>query len=81
LLAAFGYSSTAWRVCSANSNRTGRSAGLLPAYGRTICGVSARSDIVDFDRHDIAATKLAINRQMEHGEVSDATFNLKFRPD
>jgi hypothetical protein len=33
------------------------------------------------DCHDIAATKLAVDRQIEYGEVSDATFNLEFRPD
>jgi hypothetical protein len=41
----------------------------------------ARGDIVDFDRHDIAATELAVDRKIEHGKVSDATFNLEFRPD
>jgi hypothetical protein len=51
-----------------------RSAGLLLAYGRPISGVSARGDVVDLDRHDIAATKLAVDRQIEHPEVSDATF-------
>jgi hypothetical protein len=40
-----------------------------------------RGDIVDFDRHDIAATELAVDRKIEHGKVSDATFNLEFRPD
>jgi hypothetical protein len=58
-----------------------RSAGLLLAYGCAIRGVSARGDIVDFDRHDIAATKLAVDRKIEHRDVSDATFNLEFRPD
>jgi hypothetical protein len=61
--------------------RVDRSAGLLMAYGCAIRGVSARGDIVDFDRYDIAATKLAVDRQIEHGEVSDAAFNLKLRPD
>jgi hypothetical protein len=61
--------------------KSDRSAGLLLAYGCAIRSVSARGDIVDFDRHDIAATKLAVDRQIEHGEVSDATFNLEFRPD
>jgi hypothetical protein len=51
------------------------------AYSCAIRRVSARGDIVDFDRHDIAATKLAVDRQIEHGEVSDATFNLELCPD
>jgi hypothetical protein len=61
--------------------KSDRSAGLLLAYGCTIRSVSARGDIVDFDRHDIAATKLAVDREIEHREVSDATFDLEFRPD
>ena len=36
---------------------------------------------LDFDRHDIAATKLAVDRQIEHGEVSDTTVKFEFRPD
>jgi hypothetical protein len=61
--------------------KSDRSAGLLLAYSCAIGSVSARGDIVDFDRHDVAATKLAVDRQIEHREVSDATFNLEFRPD
>jgi hypothetical protein len=61
--------------------KSDRSTGLLLANSCAIRSVSARSDIVDFDRHDIAATELAVDRQIEHGEVSDATFNLQFRPD
>jgi hypothetical protein len=61
--------------------KSDRSAGLLLAYGCAIRSVSARSDIVDFDRHDIAAPKLAVDRQIENREVSDATFNLEFGPD
>jgi len=51
------------------------------AYSCAISGVSACGDVVDLDRHDIAATKFAADRQIEHREVSDATFNLELRPD
>jgi hypothetical protein len=61
--------------------KSDRSAGLLLTYSCSIRSVSARGDIVDFDRHDIAATKLAVDRQIEHREVSDATLNLQFGPD
>jgi hypothetical protein len=61
--------------------KSDRSVSLLLAYSCAIGSVSARSDIVDFDSHDIAATKLAVDRQIEHGKVSDASFNLEFRPD
>jgi hypothetical protein len=43
--------------------------------------VSARSDILDLDCDDVAATKLAVDRQIEHGKVASATFDLEFRPD
>jgi hypothetical protein len=61
--------------------KSDRSTGLLLTYSCAIRSVPARCDIVDFDRHDIAAAKLAVDRQIEHGKVSDATFNLEFRPD
>ena len=57
------------------------SAGRLLSYGCAVRSVSARSDILDFDRHDIAPAKLAVDRQIEHGEVAGATFDLEFRPD
>src|SRR5450432_723278 len=43
--------------------------------------VSARSDILDSDRDDVTATQLAVDRQIEHGEVPCAAFDLEFRPD
>jgi hypothetical protein len=47
----------------------------------TIRCLPARSDILDPDRDDVATTKFAINRRIEHGKVASATFDLKFRPD
>jgi hypothetical protein len=43
-------------------------------------GVSARSDILDLDCGDVTATQLAVDRQIEHGEVPSAPFDLEFRP-
>ena len=47
----------------------------------TIRRVAAGGDILDPNGYDITAAKLAVDRQIEHREVSDATFNLEFRPD
>jgi hypothetical protein len=48
----------------------------------TIVGerVAASSNIIDLERHHIAAAELAINRQVKQCEVADATFDLKLRP-
>jgi len=43
--------------------------------------VPARSDILAPDCDDITATKLAVDRQIEHGKVASAAFDLKLRPD
>jgi hypothetical protein len=53
--------------------------GLFLSYRCAIRRVSARGDILDFDRDDVTATKLAINCQVEHGEVANATLNLELR--
>jgi hypothetical protein len=57
-----------------------RLSGLFLSYRCAISRVSARGDILDFDRDDVTATKLAINCQVEHGEVANATLNLELRP-
>jgi hypothetical protein len=61
--------------------KSDRPSGLLLPDRGAICCVSARSDILDFDCDDITASKFAVNRQVEHGEVTSATFDLEFRPD
>jgi hypothetical protein len=43
--------------------------------------VPAGSDILDADGDDITAAKLTVYRQIEHGEVSSAAFDLEFRAD
>jgi len=46
----------------------------------TIRGVSAGGDIFDLNRYDVTATQLAVDRQVEHGEVPSTTFDLEFSP-
>jgi len=38
-------------------------------------------DILDADGDDVTATKLAVDRQIEHCKVASAAFDLKLRPD
>jgi len=54
---------------------------LLLSHRCTVRRVSARSDILDLDRDDVTATELAVDRQIEHGEVPSAAFDLEFGPD
>jgi len=49
--------------------------------GCAIRCVSACGDILDPDGDDIATTKLAVDCQIEHGEVASASFDLELRPD
>jgi hypothetical protein len=42
--------------------------------------VPVGGDILDPDG-DVTATQLAVNRQIEHGKVANAAFNLELRPD
>jgi len=46
-----------------------------------IRGISAGGDILDPDGDDITAAKLTVDRQIEHGEVASAAFDLEFCPD
>src|SRR5579871_6620723 len=54
---------------------------LLLPDGCSIRRVTARGNIIDPDRNDIAATELAVDRQIEHGQVAGAAFDLEFCPD
>jgi hypothetical protein len=44
-------------------------------------GATTRSSSSALICDDITASKFAINRQVEHGKVASATFDLEFRPD
>ena len=84
LLVAFRYSSTAWRVCSPNSNLTG-----CPVFFcRTVAirRVPAGGNILDPDGNDVATTKLgrtsATSRWTSHVRGNQPTieaFNGCFR--
>ena len=43
--------------------------------------VSAGGDILDTDGHDIAAAELAVDREVEEGQIAFAVLDLKPRPD
>jgi hypothetical protein len=70
-----------WPDGSVRSTRSDRPAGFLLSDNCAIRRVSAGSDVLDPDRDDITATQLALDRQVEHGEVASAASDLKFRPD
>src|SRR5712692_4664185 len=70
----------ACRVCSLNSNLTGRPVFFL-SDRCAIRRVAAGGDILDPDCDNVTATKLAVDRQIEHGKVASAAFDLEFRPD
>ena len=55
-------------------------AGLLLSYGRPVKRVAVRSYIVDADCDHIATAKLAVDREVEEGEIAGALLQLKPRP-
>src|SRR5215475_15135847 len=48
---------------------------------RALDSVTGWGDILDFERHHVTTAQLAVDREIEHGEVSDATLNHQPRPD
>jgi hypothetical protein len=45
-------------------------------------GVAAAGDVLNPDGYDVTATKLAVDREIEHGEVTNAAFDMgPYRPD
>src|SRR6516165_8903705 len=61
--------------------KTNRPAGLLLPDGCAIRRVAGGSNIIDSHGNNITAAKLAVDRQIEHGEVASAAFDLEFGPD
>jgi len=61
--------------------KSDRPSSLFLSDRGTICGVSARSDILHLDCDDVTATKLTVDCQIEHGKVASATFDLELRTD
>jgi len=52
---------------------------LLPDR-RAVESVPIRGDVIDAHRHDVTASKLAVDREVEQGEIARSPFNLQFRP-
>jgi hypothetical protein len=48
---------------------------------RPIQGVASRSDVFDPQAYDIATAKLAIDRDVEHGQITSLARHLESRPD
>jgi hypothetical protein len=61
--------------------KSDRPSGFLLSDGCAIRCVPAGSDILDPYGYDIAAAKLAVDRQIEHREVASAALDLEFCPD
>jgi hypothetical protein len=58
-----------------------RSTGLLLPHSGSVGGVAVRSNVLDLDGHDIATAWLAVDGQVEHGEVARSPIDLQPRPD
>jgi hypothetical protein len=43
--------------------------------------VATGSNILDPNGDNVTAAKLAVDRQIKHGEVANSAFDLEFRPD
>ena len=61
--------------------KSDRSPGFLLPNRRAIRRVSACGDVLDPDGDHITSTKLAVDCQIEHGQIASAALDLKFRPD
>jgi hypothetical protein len=61
--------------------KSDRAPGLLLPHRRTIRCVSACGDVLDPNGDDITAPKLAVDCQIEHGEIANPALNLKLCPD
>jgi hypothetical protein len=58
-----------------------RATGLPLPHGSTVGGVAVRSDVIDLDGDDIAAAQLAVDRQVEHREVTCSSLDVEPRSD
>jgi hypothetical protein len=66
---------------SARSIKSDRTPDFLLTNRCAIRRVSATGEILDSDGNDITAPKLAVDCQIEHGQVASAAFNLELRSD
>jgi len=58
-----------------------RLACLLLDYRRSIADPPAGAHVVDFKPNEVAAPELAVNGQIEHGEIAFAALQLESHPD
>jgi hypothetical protein len=54
---------------------------LFLANGRPIDGISIRSDILDLQSDEIAASQLAVDGKIEYRQITRPLLNLEFGPD
>jgi hypothetical protein len=57
---------------------------LLLTHRRSVDGIAVRGDVLDLERHDIAATEFAVDGEIEHCQVTLAVSDLELganRPD
>jgi hypothetical protein len=59
-------------------NRTARH---MLANRRSISVATADADLVDPQRNEIASSKLAVDNQVEHGEITFPLLDLETNPD
>jgi hypothetical protein len=58
-----------------------RPSGLFLAYGRPIDGIAIRRNVLDLKSDDIAASELAVDGQIEHGQITRSLLDLELGPD
>lgn len=58
-----------------------RPAGLLLPHDRPVKRIAIGRHIIDADSNHIASAQLAIDRQVEQGQVAPAALKLKFGPE
>ena len=55
--------------------------GLFLAHGRSIDGIAIRSNVLDLESDDIAASQLAVDGQIEHRQIAGSLLDLELGPD
>jgi hypothetical protein len=74
------YSSSECRVHLGQFESDGP-AGLALADGGAVDGVAVGRHVIDAQRHEIAAAQLAVDGEVEQGQVSGTPLQLQLRPD
>ena len=63
--------------CSVKQLKLNRAARLLLDDNGAIANPAAHDEIADLDLHDVAAAKLAVDGQIEHGPVTEPALSIK----